>query len=258
MHEQPRRSNGQFGETLRDEAAVDLSAVPTPAVPQGSFLYPPIVHTAEEAVAFWENVEIPDEICMKASAWYVGDFQRVIDEGPEGLWIDGRGPAAWAYWEVQNPRPDESDPAAVAAWEAQKAAFGAEFVNGLRETLRSRPQHLDPRDVRQFVKTIGLVGSANTLSAAEAEKIRHGHYIELTTGTDTVWNTNLNNGLFGFGEALRNPGNFDPEQRLSRQTADIVVAVGRELDASGAALRDEFGNVNDNLVKVADVVIRTS
>lgn len=261
MHEQPRRANGQFGETARDEAVVDLSLVPVPKVPQGSFLFPPIVHTAEEAIAFWENVDIPDEICMKASAWYVADFQRVVDQGPDGLWIDGQGPVVWAYWEIENPRPDASDEVATAAWEAEKQQWGARFVAELRETLRNRPQYIDPRDVRQFVKTIGLVGSANTLPADEAYRLRHGHLIELTTGTDTMWNTNLNNGLFGFGEALRNPANFDPAKRINDQTTDIIVGIGRELDeqrgALSGAMREEFGNVNDNLVTVADVVIQT-
>lgn len=255
MHEQPRRANGQFGETTREEAEIDLLG--GPAVPQGSFLFPPIVHTAAEAIAFWERVEIPDEICMKAQSWYVSDFQRAVDEGPESVWLDGDGPLVWQYYEPRHPRPDAADTAATAAWEAEKNAWGEKFCEDLRETLRSRPEYIDPRDVRQFAKVIGLIGAANTLPEAEAEKVRHEHMVELTDGPDTVFNINLRRGLFGFGAALRNPRNFDPDKQRDDQVLAIAYALGLNADEQRATLLGEFANVNDNLVKVADVVIQT-
>lgn len=255
MHEQPRRANGQFGETTREEAEVDLLG--TPAVPQGSFLFPPIVHTAAEAIAFWERVEIPDEICMKAQSWYVSDFQRAVDEGPESAWLDGDGPLVWQYYEPRHPRPDPADTAATAAWEAEKNAWGEKFCEDLREALRSRPEYIDPRDVRQFAKVIGLIGAANTLPEAEAEKVRHEHMVELTDGPDTVFNINLRRGLFGFGEALRNPHNFDPDIKHTNFVKGIATAMTNISHEQRELLLGEFANVNDNLVKVADVAIAT-
>ena len=249
MTEQPRRSNGQFGEVSRDEATVSLA--PVPAVPPGSFLYPPILRNADDAIAFWEQEEIPDEVLNKCRAMYVAQFQATVDYGPEEMW---EGPIG-ARYDEEHPMP--SDPTAQEAWREERERYGAQYVNGLRETLRGRPEFLDPRDVRQLAKVVGYIGTAMTLPREEGDRLRE-HGVELTTGRFTVREINTNYGLFAIGEYLRDPDRYDEAKRDERLTMAVAAVVNVALAHQSGQIREEFGNVNDNVRQTAQIVIDTA
>lgn len=250
MTEQPRRVNGQFAEVARDEATVSL----VPHIPVGSFLYPPILHDADTAILFWENEDIPDEVLHKCSSLYVAHWAATADYGAASLWEENLGPD----WEAAHPAP--TDPSRRAAWEAERERARDAFVPDLNEALRNRPEVLDPRDVRQAAKAIGLIGAAQTLPPEQAEIVRR-HPIELTTGIHTVREVNLRLGLFDFGNALRYPGNYQSQGdagRDERMAVAILTAVQAAVGSSQREILGEIGKVNDNVIKTAEIVVDTA
>lgn len=232
-----RRDNGQFGRQERGEADVALLNPP-----RGSFLYPPILHTAAEAIAFWESVDIPDDVLQKTASAYVAQWATVTQHGARLYWEN----RFEREWEAESPQP--ADRSRMEAWLDAKNRAQVAFENQWSETLRNRPEYLDPRDVRQVAKVVGLIGTP--LSDPAERAVMRDHPIELTTGWTTVGDVNLITGAPYFGDAVQNPANYMTgvdDQRI----ADIVA---KALEQQRQVLRTEFGQVNDNIVAAVGAI----
>lgn len=231
-----RRPNGQFGHQERAEGDVGVLSVP-----RGSFLYPPILHTAREAIAFWESVDIPDEVLQKTASAYVAQWAVVSQNAAHFYWDD----RFESEWEAENPQP--TDRGRMEAWLDAKNRAQVAFENHWTETLRARPEYLDPRDVRQVAKAVGLLGTP--IADPEERALMRAHPIELTTGWSTVGEVNLVSGAPYFGGTILNPANYSAED--DKRIADIVA---RALEQERANLRSEFGTVNDNIVLAVQAI----
>lgn len=250
----PRERDGKYAPYAQPE----LGETPLSGqVPQGSFLFPPILHSAAEAIAFWESAEIPDTVCMNTSGEYVAQWAATVEEFPQALWDNQCGRA----WDRANPRP--ADPAQADQWEERRQVAGETFIREQTERLKARPEYLEPRDVRQMCKVIGLNGSRRSLPESERELINE-HPIELTTGTTTVAQANNDYGLGQFAYRVRDPVVYDPvnaQQRLVDRMIDVTSVAAAYSGGGGsgggdAATAAEVRALRKRLDEVAEAIIR--
>jgi hypothetical protein len=156
---------------------------------QGSYLYPPILHSTLEAIAFWESVEIPDKVCDEVARQYDTQWQAVIDFLPLQMWQHA----------VRAEREADGEDVSEEAHQ--------QFVDEWRAKLTVRPTVLDPRDVRAAAKVIGLVSAKKALPEAERHHI-DDHQVETTDGYTSVRDYNLGMGLAFFGATVTDPATY--------------------------------------------------
>lgn len=227
---QPRSGNGQFAEFVHAPAPDDI-ALPQPK--QGSFLFPPILRNAEEAIAFYEHVEIPDEVCQKVRSEYEAQWQVAVDYGPEGVWEL-----------VRVEREKDGLPADDQA--------RAEFVVEWRQKMRDRPETLDVRDVRAAARVIGLAAAASHLPEEDRNAVAV-HPIETTGGDLTTREYHRSLGLAYISNAVTDPDSYkevDAEEILAA-LQDMEDRVGQRLNTIHAEL-DE--TVRETGATVIDVI----
>ena len=224
-----------WGSEATAEADVDLLI----EAKHGSYLYPPILHNAAEAIAFWENVEIPDEVCDKVASQYVAQWQAVTNFLPLQMWQYG-------FREQREARGEDVSEAAH-----------QQFVDEWRAKFASRPDHLDPRDVRVAAKVIGMTATKRTLPEDEQRYI-DDYEIETTTGITTVRDYNLDQGLAYFGSSISDPSTYrkdiDGELAKIRLLLEEVKGdVGESRDATDGVVR----HVGEQLVDMIEAAGRS-
>jgi hypothetical protein len=208
-----------WGEETTGEADVDLHI----EAKHGSYLYPPILHNAAEAIAFWENVEIPDEVCDKVASQYVAQWRAVTEYLPGQMWDYG--------------------------FRAQREAAGEDvseearnrFVDEWSDKFAARPEVMDPRDVRVAAKVIGMIATKQTLPDEERRYIDN-YEVETTNGLTTVRDYNLDQGLAYFGTAVTDPSTYrkDIDGELARLRVlleEVKGEVGESREATDGVVR---------------------
>lgn len=201
-----------WGQEPTAEADVDLHI----GHKQGSYLYPPILHNAAEAIAFWENVEIPDEVCDQVASQYVAQWKAVTDYLPGQMWDYGFRAQREAAGE------DVSDDA--------REQFIAEWT----DKFASRPEVLDPRDARVAAKVIGMTATKQALPEDERRYI-DDYPVETTKGITTVRDYNLGQGLAYFGASISDPSTYR-----------------KDIDGELAKIRMLLEQVNSNVDETRD------
>ena len=223
MTEQARERNGQF-------AAMPLSEVDATlhVAPKGSYLFPDFLDQADEVVAFYDRVEIPDEVCMHVSKSFKASRPAVADVYPQHYWDNVE--LAWR----ERHGEDTSE------------AAEREFVTSYADRLRQLPDALDPRDARVAAKVIGMNDAAYQLNDAEADLVRNV-LVETSAGEKTMREAYRDWALGMFAVSTVDPDTYNAsaecirdevERIMARETADLREHIDASLRQTGSAIID--------------------
>lgn len=226
---QPRDNAGRYAETERDVVDIDLTPVP-----QGSFLFPPIMTTRDEVVAFYEHVEIPDEVLMKIASNYVANRQELK-------------PVNARIWWVENERSFRADYSGADVSDEARDAYVAK----LEETWSSLPDYLDPRDARAAAKAIGIARAAQSISDAQEWTATWLHEVETTKGPASVHDLTRDWGLYRFSDIVTNPVAYDPEARMRELVAEMRQGFAADVEQVASRAAQEIAHVREAVSRQA-------
>lgn len=91
-------TGGQFAPDSRREADTRLANTP---VPDGSYRHPPRFDSADQIAAFWNRVEIPDQVLDKLDAYYqktTGTYPAAKIQFAIDVQMDKEGKGHRSYW----------------------------------------------------------------------------------------------------------------------------------------------------------------
>lgn len=137
---------GQFAPTQHAEAPIRLFDRN-----DGSFLNPAPSATAEHCIAFWSNVEIPDEIIDQVVVAYAKHRSAEIDSDMEKIM------AKWsAKWQEQNPPPskDKHLPEYQQRFRSEHEAYRQSVLPAVEA---KRPKGLGSYDTRQLIRAANML-----------------------------------------------------------------------------------------------------
>ncbi len=225
MTEQPRHPDGRYGPFLLSEADAAL-VVP----PKGSYLFHDVLGSADAVVAFYDTVDIPDEVCMKLTEHYAAARASGTRGYPDFLWDNSERPMR------DRAGRDTSE-------EARRA-----FVDEYELHLNNLPATLDPRDVRVAAKVIGMNDAARYLRAPEDSMVR-ATLVHTTNGDKTVREVFREWGLGMFSPTIVDPETYRADQitrhdlqqvtqQLQRETENLREHIDNSLHQTGSAIID--------------------
>lgn len=165
--EAARQASGQFGPDVAEEA--DVARLGLAPVPNGSYLYPPVLHTAVEAIAYFEQVEIPDRVMEQASARH----QYETKNPPDAERLRAMRKAIGAEYDRRYPHGGGPDREA--------------YIDDVLDSGEGmdRPDALNPPDARAVAKVAGLWIATTHLEGEEFERVLD-HQVETTQGWRSV------------------------------------------------------------------------
>lgn len=226
---QPRTGDGRFSETERP--AVDLDLTP---VPQGSFLFPAILEDAKQTIAFFERVEISDDVCMKVSSSYVASREVTQRSDETEWWDDAEKPFR------ERNGIDVSDRARD------------EYLVEARDAWTNLPEYLDPRDARAAAKVIGMMKSAaGNLDRAERDVVG-SHLVATTTGPVPARDLFRNWGLGAFENAIVDPSAYDQDAKLRQFAAELSGQVAAGDERTRAEIAEELAKTRAEISREAE------
>lgn len=103
QQQQPRSHNGQYATTPRAESQVSLALSDQEYNAEGTFAFPPIARSYEQAVDFWMRVPVPDRVLHQLQVEYheaqVASRSAAIHAEPEPERMrHGRETPQWQEW----------------------------------------------------------------------------------------------------------------------------------------------------------------
>ncbi|MEH0110612.1 hypothetical protein V6N00_12950 [Tersicoccus sp. MR15.9] len=146
-----RHQDGRFAETVHGETSVQLYDRT-----DGTFFYPSPFSNAESCVAFWNTVDVPDEIVDQLVNAYRARHQAQV--ATDDAEID-RLMLAWAdEWMAANPEPGRWTPKEekVAHRERYEADFNAHRAEIEPQVRTSRASRISAYDGRQLVRVLKM------------------------------------------------------------------------------------------------------
>lgn len=223
MSEQPRERDGRFAAMPLGEVDATLHVAP-----KGSYLFPDFLDQADEVVAFYDRVEIPDEVCMHVSKSFKLSRPAVPDVYPQHYWDNVE-----LSWRERHGE-DTSE------------AAEREFVASYADRLRQLPDALDPRDARVAAKVIGMNDAAYQLPVEEADMVRNT-LVETSAGEKSMREAYRDWALGMFAVSTVDPetyraGTQDIREELARilarESADLRDHIDASLRQTGSAIID--------------------
>lgn len=269
MVEQPRDprgipTGGQFATSERAEAGLALKPL------DGSFLFPPVLNTADDIIDFWTRVEIPDEALARTLRVYRENKAMAVEEWPHYAW----GWYAGHVWAAENPAPSADDPGAVADYEGRQRAAQADYEEALRHRLQDLPEELNRADARPMLRAAAMLRAAMVAKLKWPEYRRVAeHTIEFSDGQRTVAESTIESGMVGLAHRFATPENYDqdgdgvidpPQVPSMAMSADFDWERHREivnetvraaLEDQNAKLDDVFDELTHDLGTVAQTVV---
>lgn len=215
MTTQPRTPSGspeggQFGRTPRPEALVGATLVPmSENGTDGSIYFPERLHSADEHLAWWSTVPVPDEVLQSVMDDYSNS--RVVTVNS----IVGK------YQRMQK-QPEWSD----AEYAARVKDDSLDFDRRVQQLKERIPEKLDRFAVRDAVRTHLAWSYRYTLPADEQAKVEQA---QVTVGDfrGTPAEVSTHYAMPGF--AARHPGAFtrlpDDNAALRQQLAQLRAQV---------------------------------
>lgn len=195
-------NGGQFAALLRRESPVALNR---PV--EGTFLFPPPMRTAAEAIEFWTQVAIPDQALARMHLEYRNSVGKAREEWAAPAW-------SWHErdrWLDQNPRPpSDAHPEALAEWKAAEKASEDAYARRLQERLGTMPEELDRTDARPLFRAAAMLLTAydGGLPRTERRKVAD-HVLEFAAGPRSVADAAVETGLVGIATRFVTPENYD-------------------------------------------------
>ena len=240
-------SGGQFATTERGESTVTLAPID---VPSGSFLYPPVLRNADEAVAFWSTVEIPDEVLARLDRAYVDVLDQMKLVVPTKSWNGD----ARLVWERDNPAP--SDPSARASWESSRDSAEATYAERMRRKFASAPDRLNRADLRPLVRATAMWTAVREMDDAERLKV-HDHVLDFTDGPRRVATAAVETGIAGWRGRFLDPEIYDADGDgiFDSQVSKIRETVREIMDEHETKLDGALDELHDNVVSVRNTVL---
>lgn len=258
----PGTNDGSYSEYAHDAPEVDLND--HVAIPEGTYLYPPLCTTVAEMEAFWSTVEVPEAVLHRLRRVYAERHEDLKRTFPDLYW--GFHGEIDYLDEHPRPAPDASD-AERLAWESAYEDAKAKAPDRIRDLMAPTSPALSRFEVRGLARALGMVGSmliAEPDQHAAALRTHRVHYL----GADrSLWETLARTGLTQIYDEIALPERYDLDasgeqgkisaleaklDALAAQTSRNTAEIKEYVEQGSNYVAEEVGKAGRLIVAQAD------